>query len=420
MSVDVIITAVIFVITFLLIITERIHRTVAALAGGCLVVLLGILSQEEAFAAIDLNVIFLLAGMMVIANIMSETGVFQWLAVKAVGAGRGNPFAILAILSLITAGASALLDNVTVVVLVAPITLFVATTLRVSPVPFLVAEIMASNIGGAATIIGDPPNILIASAADYDFLTFVGNMGPISLLSLGILILSLAFTTRKELGTARVETTLDASGLITDPVLLRKSLVALALVLVGFIVHGFLHLEPATIALSGAVFLLLITGHDPRLHLREVEWTTLFFFIGLFILIQALAKEGIITWVAGEVMAITHGDLPLTASVVLWLSSLLSGVIDNIPYTATMIPVIQQLGQAMSVDPLWWALAMGADFGGNLTLVGASANLVVASVADKAGYPISFRTFLSYSVRVTILVMGISTCYLWVRYLIWR
>lgn len=418
MTFPAIFTAAVFVLAYIIIATERLHRTVVALAGGMLLILAGILSQEEAFAAIDFNVILLLVGMMVIANIMSETGAFQWIAVQSVNAGRGRPLLIMAMLCLVTAGASAILDNVTIVVLIAPITLFIASALHVSPIPFLVAEIMSSNIGGAATIIGDPPNILVASAANLDFLTFAGNMLPITLLCLGTLIGILALQIRGEIDPSPVVSRLDASGLITDRRLLRQSLIVMGLVLVGFIFHGMLGLEPATIAMAGASLLLIITRRDPFQHLREVEWTTLFFFIGLFIMVAAMVKTGIIASIANAVLNVTKGNLRLTANLLLWFSALFSGVVDNIPYTATLIPLVQQLGKAMPAEPLWWALIMGADFGGNLTLVGASANLVVATVAQRAGYPITFKRYLSYSLASTLAVLGLSTLYLWLRYLL--
>ncbi|MGQ9666635.1 MAG: SLC13 family permease, partial [Anaerolineae bacterium] len=319
--------------SYIIIATERLHRTVVALAGAMLLIFAGILSQEEAFAAIDFNVILLLVGMMVIANIMSETGVFQWIAVQSVNAGRGRPLLIMAMLCLVTAGASAILDNVTIVVLIAPITLFIATALHISPIPFLVAEIMSSNIGGAATIIGDPPNILVASAANLDFLTFAGNMLPISLLCLGTLIGILSLQIRREIDPSPTISRLDASGLITDQRLLRQSLFVMGLVLIGFIFHGMLGLEPATIAMAGATFLLIITRRDPFQHLREVEWTTLFFFIGLFIMVEAMVRTGIIASIATAILNLTKGNLRMTANLLLWFSALFSGIVDNIPYT---------------------------------------------------------------------------------------
>lgn len=411
-------TAVVFALSYIIIATERLHRTVVALAGAMLLIFAGILSQEEAFAAIDFNVILLLVGMMVIANIMSETGVFQWIAVQSVNAGRGRPLLIMAMLCLVTAGASAILDNVTIVVLIAPITLFIATALHISPIPFLVAEIMSSNIGGAATIIGDPPNILVASAANLDFLTFAGNMLPISLLCLGTLIGILSLQIRREIDPSPTISRLDASGLITDQRLLRQSLFVMGLVLIGFIFHGMLGLEPATIAMAGATLLLIITRRDPFQHLREVEWTTLFFFIGLFIMVEAMVKTGIIASIATAILNLTKGNLRMTANLLLWFSALFSGIVDNIPYTATLIPLVRQLGEVMPAGPLWWALIMGADFGGNLTLIGASANLVVATVAQRAGYPITFKRYLAYSLVSTLAVLLLSTLYLWLRYLL--
>ena len=424
----------VFLITYALIVTERLHRTVAALLGGIAIILLGVLQQEQAFGAVDWNVIFLLTGMMVIANILRETGVFQWVAVQAVRMGKGRPFRILIILALVTALTSAFLDNVTIVVLVAPVTLFVTSALRVSPVPFLVAEILASNIGGTATLIGDPPNILIGSAAGIDFLTFAWNMTPV------VLLILVAFTGmawlmfRGELQRRPADQhqdsmggegdgmggigTLDAAALITDRPLLVKGLVVLVAVILGFFVQGALHLEPATVAMSGATVLLLWSGTDPHHALRDVEWTTLLFFVGLFILVEAIVHVGIINAVAQAVIRLTRGNLSLASIGLLWISALLSAVVDNIPYTATMIPIVQDLGRSMPIGPLWWALALGACLGGNATLVGASANVVVASLAERSGQPITFRRFLAYGLPVTLLSLLIATLYMWLRYLL--
>ena len=411
----------IFLLTYALIVTERVHRTVSALLGGVAMILLGVLPQEQAFHAIDWNVIFLLAGMMAIANILRETGLFQWIAVQAVKLGRGDPFRILVILSLITAITSALVDNVTIVVLVAPVTLLVAASLRVSPLPFLIAEILASNIGGTATLIGDPPNILIGSAADIDFLTFAANLAPISLLIL-IAFIGLAWLLFKDDLRPEQDSTLDiealeVSELITDAPLLRKGLVVMVGVTLGFLAHGALHLEPATIALTGATVLLLWGRSDPHHVLQEIEWTTLAFFVGLFITVEAVVQVGIIEVVAHSVLRLTGGNLTLTSILLLWLSAIASGIVDNIPYTATMIPVVKSLGQAMPVGPLWWSLALGACLGGNSTLVGASANLVVASIAERSGHPISFRYFLSYGLLTSVMSLLLATGYIWLRYL---
>lgn len=410
----------IFLLTYALIVSEKIHRTISALLGG-LAMILFVIPQSKAFQAIDWNVIFLLAGMMIIANVLKETGLFQWIAIQAVRLGKGDPFRVLILLSLITALASALLDNVTIVVLIAPVTLFVASTLRVSPVPFLIAEILASNIGGMATLIGDPPNILIGSAAGIDFTTFVANMGPISLAVMLAFIGLARLMFKKELtiqeqSRANIDD-LDASALITDPVLLRKSLIVMAGVTVGFVLHGALHLEPATIALTGATLLMLWNKADPHNALRDIEWTTLFFFFGLFITVEAIVDVGLIALVADAALRLTGGDVSLTSMLLIWFSALASGIVDNIPYTATMIPIVKSLGQAMPAEPLWWSLALGAGLGGNLTLVGAAANVVVASVAEKSGHPISFKRFLGYGAITTVMSLTLASAYVWWRYL---
>ena len=411
----------IFLITYTLIVTERVPRIVSGLLGGLAMILVGVLTQEEAFQAIDWNVIFLLVGMMVIASILSQTGLFQWTAIQAVKLGRGIPFRVLLILSVVVAIASALLDNVTIVVLAAPVALFVAASLRVSPLPFLIAAILASNIGGTATLVGDPPNILIGSAAGIDFLTFTANLAPISILILlsflGLSWILFRNNLRVGKGSMLDMADLQVDALITNKVLLRKSLIVLAGVIVGFLLHGALHLEPATIALAGATILLLWGGSDPHEALQDVEWTTLFFFIGLFITVEAVVKVGIIEVVADAALRMTGGSLTLTSLMLLWLSALVSGVVDNIPYTATMIPVVENLGQSMPIMPLWWSLALGACLGGNITLVGAAANVVVANLAEKSGHPISFKGFLKYGLPTTLLSLALASIYVWLRYL---
>ncbi len=412
----------IFVIAYVLIVTEKIDRMVAALLGGmAMIIFVGSYTQEEAFHHVDFNVIFLLAGMMLIAGVISETGLFQWLAVRAVQVGKGNPIRIMQILAIVTAVGSALLDNVTVVVLIAPVTLFVASSLGVNPLPFLIAEVIASNIGGAATLIGDPPNIIIGSAAGIDFVTFMLNMGPIVIVCLIFYVLLLPLLFRKQVPSteqANSVENLDATGLISHPVLLRQSLIVLGGVLLGFMLHGTLHLDTATVALTGAAVLLLWSRRDPHKALEDVEWGTLLFFVGLFIMVEGLVAVGAIDLAANWLLETTGGNLQVTAMAILWISAIASGIIDNIPYTATMVPLIQNLGErGMDTWPLWWALAMGADFGGNATLVGASANVVVASFAARSGHHISFMKFLGYGLVVTFVTLLFSTVYLWVRYL---
>jgi Na+/H+ antiporter NhaD/arsenite permease-like protein len=421
-TLEVVIGLAIFAGTYLLIATERIHKTLAALAGGVLMVLLGIVSQEQAFDEIDFNVIFLLAGMMILAGIIRKTGVFGWLAVRAARVAGGDPYRILVVLSLITAVASAFLDNVTTVVLVGPITLFLAARLGMNPFPFLVSEILASNIGGAATLIGDPPNILIGSAAGLDFGEFLVVMAPLSIILLGIYLVAARWLFRDlleadpALRASFLE--LDERAMITHPGLLRRSLAVLGLTLVGFLLHGTLHLEPATIALAGAVVLMIIARESPDEVLREVEWPTLFFFIGLFMLVAGVIEIGLIEAVASAITQVTGGALSATSLLMLWISGVLSAIVDNIPYTATMIPVVAQLSEGQPNDALWWALAMGADLGGNATLIGASANVILAGMAEREGHPITFGQFLRFGLPVTFGTMLIATLYLWLRFLL--
>ncbi|HEY7702248.1 MAG TPA: ArsB/NhaD family transporter [Candidatus Limnocylindrales bacterium] len=421
MTPTVVVGLTIFVVTYALIATERIHKTVAAMAGGVAMILLGIVTQERAFEEIDFNVIFLLAGMMILAAIIRKTGVFGWMAVRAARLAGGEPYRVLVILSVITAVASAFLDNVTTVVLVGPITLFLAARMGLSPFPFIVSEILASNIGGASTLIGDPPNILIGSAAGLDFVDFLTNMAPLAAILLVAYLVAARwlFAGQLEVDPASRDSllALDERQMITDPVLLRRSLAVLGVTLIGFVLHGALHLEPATVALAGAIALMLIAREDPHDVLREVEWPTLFFFIGLFMLVAGVIEIGLITAVADAIQAATGGDLAPTTILVMWASAVLSGVIDNIPYTATMIPVVSQLSDGQPSDALWWGLAIGADLGGNATIIGASANVILASMTEREGHRVSFGSFLRYGLPVTFGSMVIATAYVWLRYL---
>jgi Na+/H+ antiporter NhaD/arsenite permease-like protein len=423
MELSVVLGLVVFVATYALIATERIHKTIAAMAGGTGMVLLGIVSQEEAFEHIDFNVIFLLAGMMILASIIRKTGVFGWMAVRAARFAGGDAYRILVVMSVITAIASAFLDNVTTVVLVGPITLFLASRLGANPIPFIVAEILASNIGGAATLIGDPPNILIGSAAGIDFATFALHMAPLSAIVLVLFLVAARWLFRKDLGIdpsmRDALLALDERQMIADPRLLRRSLVVLGVTLLGFLVHGQLGYEPATVALTGAVVLMVVAREDPHDVLKDVEWPTLFFFIGLFMLIAGVIEIGMIQAIAQVLTDFTGGALALGTYVLLWLSAILSGVVDNIPYTATMIPVVEELSAPHDGQQvLWWALAAGADFGGNFTIIGASANVILASMAEREGHPITFGTFFRYAAPVTVGSIIVSMAYLWVRYLL--
>ena len=411
----------IFLVAYALIASERIDRTLVAMLGGLLLIVLGVIDQRQAFAAIDLNVIFLLAGMMVLASALGRTGFFQWLAVHSVRLSRGDPLRLLIILCVVTAGLSAFLDNVTTVLLMTPVTLSIARRLGISPVPYLISQVLASNIGGTATLIGDPPNILIGSAAGLGFTDFLVNLGPVVLLILGAFLVTMVVMFRGSLQIpdhqreAALEATEDT--IIRDRGLLIRTLIVVGLTIVGFLAHSALGLEAATIALLGATALMLVARLDPHEMLREVEWSTLFFFVGLFILVEAVVQAGIVGGIATMIADATSGHEGATAMALLWFSAGASAIIDNIPYTATAIPVVHQLvAGGMSPDALWWSLALGACLGGNLTIVGASASVVVANLALHAGHPIRFGQFLRYSAVIVAESTVISSVYVWLRY----
>ena len=411
-----------FLIAYALIASERFDRTLVALLGGLLVIAFGVIDQHEAFAAIDFNVIFLLAGMMVLAAGLSRTGFFEWVAGIAIQRSRGRPFRLLVVLALLTALLAAVLDNVTTVVLLTPVTLSVARRLRVSPVPYLLSQVFASNIGGTATLIGDPPNILIGSAAGLDFDDFLLNLAPVVALILLAFVglMWLAWGRGLEDAADRLDalSAVDPSDAITDRPLMVRALVVLGATIVGFVVHSAIGLEAATIALLGATVLMIVGRLDPHETLREIEWNTLFFFVGLFMLVEAVVHVGIVGGVADRLADAVAGRNEVATLGTLWFSALASAVVDNIPYTATAIPIVERLiATGLNGEPLWWALALGACLGGNLTVVGASANIVVANLAARDGHAITFREFLKYGTGVVAMSLAISTGYLWVRYL---
>lgn len=424
---DLAIASLIFSITYLLIISERIHKTTAALAGGLAMIAFRVLDQEEAFAAIDFNVIFLLVGMMIIANTLGKTGAFQWLAIRAAKLAKGSPIQILLFMAIITAVASAFLDNVTTVVLMAPLSLFVASILQVNAVPFLLTLIMASNIGGTATLIGDPPNIIIGSGADLDFLDFLAHLAPVILLILAVFLVMVFFLFRHQLQT-RPELQhrimeLDESEVLTDRSLLHKSLAILALVAIGFLLHGPLDYEPATVALGGATALLLVGRQHPREALLDVEWSTIFFFVGLFMVVGGAEEVGLLEDIGERMADASGGHLWAATMLTLWPTGILSSIVNQIPYAAAMIPVVHEMSTGLPVgdsasNPLWWALALGAGLGANFTPVAAAANVYVIGVADRAGYKVTFVQFLRYSLVVTMVSLIIATVYMWLRYLL--
>ncbi len=415
----------IFIGIYALIVTEKIHRTLAALLGASLVILLKLVDQREAFAYVDFNVIFLLAGMMIIANVMAKTGIFQWVAVEAVRRAEGQPYRLLLLTSVITAVASAFLDNVTTVVLLTPITFFVAQRLGTSPVPFLISQVLASNIGGTATLIGDPPNIIIGSQMGKDFNDFLVNLAPAAIAALVVYLLLARWLFRDELRAATsglerddIARLVEEERKITNVPLMRISLTVMAFTILGFLLSRPLRLEGATIAITGAVVLMIVAREDVHEILNTVEWPTLFFFIGLFIVVGAVVKAGIISDLAAGVLSWSGGRTDVAALAVLWMSGLISAIVDNIPYTVTMVPLIQELGQSVDREPLIWALALGANLGGNATIVGASANVVVASMSEARGYPITFVQYLRYGVPATLATMVVATIDIWIRYLV--
>lgn len=414
-----------FVVVLVIIGAELMNRMVAALLGAAVLISFGVVEQSEAATEfIDWNTIGLLAGMMLIVAVLDRTGLFEYLAIKSAQWGKAKPGRILILLGVVTAILSAFLDNVTTVILMVPVTFLIADALGVSPLPFMLTQVLASNIGGAATLIGDPPNILIGSAANLSFADFVLNLAPVVLLTLPVVLAYLYFVFRRELNESETadETVqqLNARGAIRDPVLLRKCLIILGFVILAFFLHGALHLEAATIALFGAAALMLYARSDVEEILREVEWPTLFFFIGLFVLVGGLEATGFVSGVA-ELLTAFDATSALSAVVILWGSALASGIIDNIPFTATMIPVLQEFARAEGLSeeglrPLWWSLALGADFGGNATLIGASANVVVAGMSERAGQRISFLKFMAYGIPVTLISLAVATLYVLLRY----
>ena len=417
----------IFVAAYALIISEKIHRTIIGICGAMLMILLGIINQETAIHHIDFNTLGLLMGMMVIVNITSETGLFNYLAIWAAKKVKAKPISLLIALSLLTAVCSALLDNVTTVLLTVPITFSITKQLNVDVKPFLIAQILASNIGGTATLIGDPPNIMIGSAVGLQFMDFITNLTAICILIFIVTIALLIVIYGKKLHTTdelrEKVMQLDEKSQIVEPRLLKKCLFALAITISLFVLHGQLHLDTATAAMTGAGLLLLISFPQKEAMiakvLSKVEWLAIFFFAGLFILVGALVETGVIKMLAEEAIKITNGDLTATSMLILWMSAYASAFIDNIPFVATLIPLIQDMGQMgmTNLDPVWWSLALGACLGGNGTLIGASANVVVASMAAQRGKPISFISFMKIALPMMTLSIAISSIYIWLRYL---
>jgi Na+/H+ antiporter NhaD/arsenite permease-like protein len=420
----------VFVVAYALIASDRINKTLVALVGGGIVVAIGVVDSDDVFysheTGIDWDVIFLLFGMMIIVGVLRQTGVFEYIAIWSAKRARGSPLRIMILLVMVTAFASALLDNVTTVLLIAPVTLLVCDRLAIDPVPFLIAEVLASNIGGASTLVGDPPNIIIASRAGLTFNEFFIHMAPIVFIVMVVFIvlLPVVFRGSFDVDPERVADvlSLEEREAIRDPALLIKCGVVLVLVFTAFIAHSVLHIAPSIVALLGAGVLILISRLEQRDYLASVEWETLLFFVGLFVMVGALVKTGVIDELARAAIEFTDGNGLLTVMLILGVSAPVSGIIDNIPYTATMTPIVSELAASIPdmahPNALWWALALGADFGGNLTAVGASANVVMLGIARRADNPISFWEFTRKGVLITVLSIALSAIYLWLRYFV--
>ncbi|MFD1930981.1 MULTISPECIES: ArsB/NhaD family transporter [Nonomuraea] len=419
----------IFLCSYALIATEKIHRVAAALGGAGLMLVVHATDAGAAFfskdTGIDWNVIFLLLGMMVIVGVLKQTGVFEYLAIWAAKRARGEPFRLMVLLVLITASASAVLDNVTTVLLIAPVTFLVCERLALSAAPYLIAEAMASNIGGTATLIGDPPNIIIASRGGLTFNDFLIHLAPMIIVLMGVFVGLCRFLFRRyfvyDPERAAEIMSLNEREAIRDRRLLWQSLAVLTLVMVAFVLHPVLHYEPSVVAILGAGVLVAATKVTTGEAIEEVEWPTLVFFAGLFVMVGALVNTGVIGQIAEAAVGATEGRLGLATMGLLWVSTGLSAIVDNIPYVATMSPIVSELVQAgggnQTAQVLWWSLAFGADLGGNATAVGAAANVVVVGIAARNGTPISFWQFTRYGLVVTLVTVALVAPYLWLRYL---
>ncbi len=437
------IVIIIFIATYIALGMGKVHRVVVALSGATLILLVHILDFKEAFYSpeygVDWDVIILLMSMMIVVNITKQTGIFEWIAVKAVKLSKAKPYTLMILFTIVTAVVSAFLDNVTTVLFIAPITLFISDAMELPAVPFLISEALASNIGGTATLIGDPPNIMIASKAKLGFLDFINHLTPavIIILIVYILTLKLMFSHSFKYNEEKAKKILkmDEKKAIKDPSLLKKTLVVLIGVIFGFFIHGALGLEPAIVALTGATLMLGISKTNIHEMLERIEWTTLFFFGGLFIIVGSMVKVGIIQALSEKVLDLTRGHSFLTSGVILWFSAFTSAFVDNIPYVATMNPLIVHMAPTISgmpsasptslavlhshaVLPIWIALSLGGCLGGNGTLVGATANVVVSGISEKHGHKISFGEFFKYGMPIMIESVAIGFLYIWVRYYI--
>lgn len=416
-----IIAVAVFLIVILLIISERVHRTAAAMAGAMVLILTGVMSADKALSYIDFNTIGVLVGMMIFVAIVRRSGMFEYIAVRAAKAVHGDPWKIMVAFTLITAVLSAILDNVTTVLLVGPMSIAIARMLKIDPVPFLMGQILASNVGGTATLIGDPPNIMIGSAAHLSFMDFLENTGFAVLFILVVLILLMKIVYEKKIELGTVDTgaieKLDPSKSITNRALMKKGIIVLICVIVGFMFHDKLGIESSVIALTAAAVMLIIGREDVNEAIQDVEWTTILFFMSLFVVVGGLTETGIIKELASKIIDATNGHPMVTMLVLLWASALLSSILDNIPFVATLIPLILAMqADGIDVTSFWWAISLGACLGGNGTMIGASANVVLSDISTKHGYPITFKSYLKVGMPFMLLSIVVSTVFLVVKF----
>ena len=429
---NVLISAGILILAYIFIALEKVPKVTIALLGAGITILLGLVSQTKVLDGVlnptyfvqyvDFNVIFLLVSMMIIVSITTRSGVFNYIANNLLKMTKGHPIAILAVLGIFTAVTSAFLDNVTTVILIMPITFFIAKELDIDPIPYLLTEIFASNIGGTATLIGDPPNIIIGSAAGFSFMDFVNNLTVVIAIILVVVLALLSLIFKKKLHASEEKmkevANIDNSNTIKDKALLIRSMTVLGLVILGFVTHDITHIETCVAAMLGASFLLLF--EKPTDILRDVEWNTIFFFIGLFIIIGGVEASGGIKLMAEWILRVTQGSQEAASMLILWASGVISGFIDNIPYTATMSPMLVEIEKAMGADyttPLWWCLSLGACLGGNMTMIGAAANVIVSETSAKHGHPMFFLRFMKYGVLVVLISLAICSVYVKFRYM---
>lgn len=422
MTTEQIIAIVIFLITMTAIMTERLHRALAAIAGGVLLIITHVLDVEKSISYVDINTIGVLIGMMLFVAVVKNSGIFEYIAIKAAKIAKGRPWPIMIAFVLITAVLSAFLDNVTTVLLVGPMTIAITNILKINPIPYLMTQIMASNIGGTATLIGDPPNIMIGSAANLSFTDFIVNTGSVVVVVLLVTMFCFKFIYGKGLmvdkESMEAVMKLDEKLAIKDHKLMVQSIVMVILVALAFIFHGQLGMESSTIALTAAIVMLLIGKQDVEEIILSVEWSTIVFFVGLFVVVGGLQESGVIDKLAAVLMNATQGNLVMTMIIVLWVSAIVSSFLDNIPFVATLIPLIltMQATSNMDVTPLWWALSLGACLGGNGTLIGASANVVLSGISSKQGYPITFGSYMKVGFPLMLLSIVISTIFLVIRF----